>query len=150
MPGRSPSAGAWGDLALLIDTSAFARAQHPQVREQWWQALNADRLRIAPATQLEILLGARSGKIFDELAEELSMLRPAPLTATVARAAQDAMRTFAHRSDGAQRIPIVDYFTAAAAQETGAAVLHYDHDYETLAEVIEFESVWLAPPGLMP
>jgi predicted nucleic acid-binding protein len=150
VPGRSPNPDAWGELSLLIDTSAFSRAQYPQVRDQWWQALNADRLRIAPATRLEILLSARNGSIFDELAEELSMLRAAPLTATVARAAQDAMRTFAHRSDGAQRIPIVDYLTAASAQETGSAVLHYDHDYDTLAEVMGFESVWLAPPGSMP
>jgi predicted nucleic acid-binding protein len=150
VPGRSPNPDAWGDLALLIDTSAFARARHPTIREQWWRAISADRLRIAPATQLEILLSARNGKIFDELAEELSTLRSASLTATIARAAQDAMRTFAHRSDGAQRIPIVDYLTAASAQETGSAVLHYDHDYDTLAEVMEFESVWLAPPGSIP
>ena len=150
MPGLSPDLNAWGDLALLIDTSAFARARHPTIREQWWRAISADRLRIAPATQLEILLSARDGKIFDELAEELSTLRSAPLTATIARAAQDAMRTFAQRSDGAQRIPIVDYLTAASAQETGSAVLHYDHDYDTLAEVMEFESVWLAPPGSIP
>jgi len=150
VPGRSPDPHAWGDLALLIDTSAFARAQHPKTRERWWQALSNDRLRIAPATQLEILLSARNGKIFDELAEELSTLRSAPLTATIARAAQDAMRTLAHRSDGAQRIPIVDYLMAATAQETGSAVLHYDHDYDTLAEIMEFESVWLAPAGSMP
>jgi hypothetical protein len=57
------------------------------------------------------------------------------------------MRTLAHRSAGAQRIPVVDYLIAAAAQDTGAAVLHYDRDYDTLAEIMGFESVWLAPPG---
>jgi hypothetical protein len=61
-----------------------------------------------------------------------------------------AMRTLAHRSAGAQRIPVVDYLIAAAAQETGAAVLHYDRDYDTLAEIMGFESVWLAPPGSLP
>jgi predicted nucleic acid-binding protein len=150
VPGRSARVETWGKLPLLIDTSAFSRAQHPEIREQWRQALNADRLRIAPATQLEILLSARNGRTFDELAEEFATLRTAPLTATITRAAQDAMRTFAHRSDGAQRIPIVDYLTAAAAQETGAAVLHYDRDYDTLAQVMGFESVWLAPAGSLP
>ena len=48
---------------------------------------------------------------------------------------------------GAHRIPLVDYFLAAAAQQLGAAVIHYDRDYDTLAEVMEFESVWLAPAG---
>jgi hypothetical protein len=60
------------------------------------------------------------------------------------------MGALACRSAGAHRLPVVDYLVAAAAQETGAAVLHYDHDYDTLAEVLEFESVWLATPGSLP
>jgi hypothetical protein len=29
-------------------------------------------------------------------------------------------------------------------------VIHYDRDYDTLAEVMEFDSVWLAPAGTLP
>jgi len=149
VPGRrgSPS---WGELPLLIDTSAFARARHPEVREQWQEALLEDRLRLASPVRMEILFTARSGAEFDALAEQLSALRPAPLTSAVLRAAEDAMRTLAHRSSGSQRIPLVDYLVAAAAQEMGGAVIHYDRDYDTLAEVMEFESVWLAPAGTLP
>ena len=53
----------------------------------------------------------------------------------------------AHRTAGTQRLPLVDYLLAAAAQHTGSAVLHYDHDFDTLAGIMSFESVWLAPPG---
>ncbi len=60
------------------------------------------------------------------------------------------MRMLAQRSAGAQRLPVVDYLVAAAAQELGAAVIHYDRDYDTLAELMEFESIWLAPPGTLP
>lgn len=105
---------------------------------------------ISPAVRLEILLSARDGDAFDGLTQELSALRTAPLTAAVLRAAEDAMRTLAHRSAGAHRIPIVDYLVAAAAQESGAAVLHYDRDYDTLAEIMQFESVWLAPRTSLP
>ncbi len=150
MPGRSPSADAWGELPLVVDTSAFARAHHPEVRERWISALRSDRMRLSPVARLEILFSARSGQDFDALAERLAALRSAPLTAAVTRAAADAMRTLAHRSAGAQRIPIVDYLLAAAAQQTGAAVIHYDRDYDTLAEVMGFESIWLAPPGSLP
>lgn len=148
MPGLHGSAG-WGPLPLVVDTSAFSRAHHPDVREQWKEALLADRLRISAAVRMEILLSARDGAGFDLLAEQLSALRPAPLTAAVIRAAEGAMRALAHRSAGAQRIPIVDYLVGAAAQETGAAVIHYDRDYDILAEVMEFESVWLAPAGTL-
>jgi len=151
MPGRSGSrASGWGDLPLLIDTSAFARASHSEVREPWQQALRRDRLRLAPPARMEILYTARDGATFDALAAELSALRPAPLTSTVLRAAEDAMRMLAHRSARSQRLPVVDYLIAAAAQEMGAAVIHYDRDYDTLAEVMEFESVWLAPAGMLP
>jgi hypothetical protein len=47
-------------------------------------------------------------------------------------------------------MPIVDYLVAAAAQEMGAAVIHYDRDYDLLTEVLSFESIWLSPPGSLP
>lgn len=60
------------------------------------------------------------------------------------------MRRLAHRSAGAHRIPFADYCAAAAAEAIGGAVLHYDRDYDRLTEVMEFESIWLAPPGSIP
>ncbi len=135
---------------LVVDTSAWMRAGHLSVVEPWNRALRAGLLRIAPVTSLEILFTARNGTHFDTLAERLSALRPTKLTTSIAHGAQDVMRTLAHRSHGAHRIPIVDYLVATTAQETGAAVLHYDHDYDALAEVMGFESIWLAPPGSMP
>ncbi len=105
---------------------------------------------LAPAIRLEILFHARNGANFDELAEELSILRPTRITGSIAHGAESAMHALAHRSHGSHRLPVIDYLLAAAAQESGAAVLHYDHDYDTLAEVMGFESVWLAPPGSMP
>lgn len=150
MPGRSPSNRRWGDLPLIVDTSAWARVDHPSVRDAWADAVAKGQVRVSPVGRLEILLRARDGSDFDELTEYLSLLRSAPISTTVLRAAEHAMRTLSYRSHGAHRLPIVDYLLAATAQETGAAVLHYDHDFDTLAEVMEFESVWLAPPGSMP
>jgi len=107
-------------------------------------------MRLLPLVRSEILFSARNGDEFDRLAEQLGSIRAAPLDNSVIRAAETAMRALAHRSAGAQRLPIVDYLLAAAAQEVGAAVLHYDRDYDTLAEVLEFESIWLAPAGTIP
>lgn len=147
MPGRSGSGNRWGELPLVLDTSAWARVGHPDVRGLWREALFADRLRISPIARMEFLLSAREGNVFDELLEELSTMRPAPLTPAVVRAAEEGMRALAHRSAGSQRLPVLDYLVAATAQELGAAVLHYDRDYDKLAEVMEFESRWLAPAG---
>ena len=40
---------------------------------------------------------------------------------------------------------------AACAHRAEAGVLHYDGDYDILAErtTLEFDSVWLAPPGTL-
>lgn len=100
--------------------------------------------------RLEILLSARGGTEFDSLAETLSALRATQLTGSILHAAEDAMRQLARRSHGAHRVPIVDYLLAATAEQTSSAVLHYDRDYDMLAEVMEFESVWLATPGSIP
>lgn len=153
LPGRRASdisESPWGDLPLLVDTSAWSRAAHPAVRDRWLLALRSGRLRISPAIRLEILLQARGGADFEQLAERLSVLRIAQLTGSTARAAEDAMRVLAHRSHGSHRLPVVDYLLAATAQDSGAAVLHYDHDYDILAEAMQFDSIWLAPPGSMP
>lgn len=34
--------------------------------------------------------------------------------------------------------------------DLGAAVIHYDRDYDTLAEQMGFESIWLALAGTLP
>lgn len=150
MPGRSANDPGWGALPLVVDTSAWARAHHAAVRESWKKALLDRRLRLSPAVRFEILFSARDGKSFDALAERLSAIQAAPLNTSVIRSAEQAMRELAHRSAGAQRLPIVDYLVAAAALELGAAVIHYDQDYDTLAELMGFDSVWLAPPGTLP
>jgi predicted nucleic acid-binding protein len=150
MPGASEQPGPWGEGPLVVDNSAWSRAHRPEVREDWNEALLADRFCISPIARLEILFSARDGEGFDELAEHLSTLRTAPLTNTVIRAAEQAMRTLAHRGPGAHRIPLVDYLLGAAAQHTASAVLHYDHDFDTLARLMGFESIWLAPAGSIP
>jgi len=150
LPGHSANDDPWGHLPLLIDTSAWARAGHPLVRERFTEALKADRLWLAPPIRLEILLSARGGAAFDTLAETLSALRTTSLTDSILHAAEDAMRKLAGRSHGAHRLPIVDHLLAATAEQIGAGVLHYDREYDTLAEVMEFESVWLGPPGSIP
>lgn len=134
----------------MVDTSAWARAHHAAVREPWKEALLGRRLRLSPAVRFEILLSARGGRSFDALAERLSAIQAAPLNTSVIRSAEQAMRELAHRSAGAQRLPIVDYLVAAAALELGAAVIHYDQDYDTLGELMGFDSVWLAPAGTLP
>jgi predicted nucleic acid-binding protein len=99
---------------------------------------------------LEILRSPQSPKAFDDLADALDSLRSLPLSDGLARAARAAMRELAGRGGAQHRIAPLDYLVAAAAAEHGAAVLHYDRHFDRLAEVLAFESVWLAPSGSLP
>jgi hypothetical protein len=150
VPGDTDNDPLAAGLLLVLDTSAWMRGRHPDVAARWSAILRSGLLRVTPATRLEILFTARSGDGFDELADQLTALRPTRLTSAVLTAAEQGMRLLARRSHGAHRLPIIDYLVAASAQEVGAAVLHYDSDYDTLAEVMEFESMWLAAPGSIP
>ena len=69
------------------------------------------------------------------------------MTVSVQRAAIGALRALADVAPRHHRVPLADALIAAAAQEAGVGVLHYDHHYDRLAEVLSFASRWAAPPG---
>ena len=52
---------------------------------------------------------------------------------------------------GHHRLAPADVVIAACAHKAEAGVLHYDSDYDVLAEhtSLAFESEWLAPPGTL-
>lgn len=77
----------------------------------------------------------------------MSGLREIAITRTICEAAITGMRKLANNSDGYHRVSIPDYLIAAAAQEAGVGVLHYDHHYDRLSEVFNFQSRWIAAAG---
>jgi predicted nucleic acid-binding protein len=96
---------------------------------------------------LELLLATPNATRFAEREADLSALREVPIDKTVWKAAVTAMRELSTGSDGYHKVPVPDVLIAAAAAERGLGVLHYDHDYDRLAEVINFTSQWVVPAG---
>jgi predicted nucleic acid-binding protein len=117
------------------------------VREQWSAAIEADQIATCSMVTMEMLFNARDAYAVAQTEKIEATLRQVPVTASVQRAAIGAVRELSERSAGAHRIPPPDILIAAAAQEAGIGVLHYDRHYDRLAEVLDFESVWIAPPG---
>lgn len=132
-------------VALVVDTSAWARQHHPKVAARFRAAAQADLLVGCPVVALELLTTARGATEHDLLAKWLGSLRQAPITQGVCNAALRASSELA--SANHPRVPATDYLIAAAAAERGFGVLHYDRHYDTLAGVLGFESVWIAQPG---
>ncbi len=138
--------GAFAEGVFIADTSAWARAHH--VPAEWKGALTEGRIVTSELVALELLYSARDGAQFDARAGELALLPQAPVTPTVLSNARAAFRALAHRHPLFHRsVTIADLITAAAAADAGIGVLHYDADFDTLAEVLPFESRWIAPRG---
>ncbi len=132
-------------VALVVDTSAWARQHHSTVAPHFRDTAEADLLVSCPVVALELLTTARDTAEHERLAELLGSLRQAPITKGVCTAALSASSKLAGANH--PRVPVADYLIAAAAAERGFGVLHYDRHYDTLADVLGFTSVWIAPPG---
>lgn len=132
-------------VALVVDTSAWARQRHSNVAPHFRETAQADLLVGCPVVALELLTTTKDETEHDLLSERLSSLRQAPINQGVCAAALRASGEL--RSANYPHVPVTDYLIAAAAAERGFGVLHYDHHYDTLAGALGFPSVWIAPPG---
>ena len=138
---------AFGGATYIADTSARARSHHPAVSDQWASALRAHQIVTCSITTLELLFATRDADEFRELEADEATLRDIPVTVSVQRAAITALRDLSHRGAGYHRVKLPDALIAAAAQHAGIGVLHYDRHFDRLAEVLHFDSRWVAAPG---
>jgi predicted nucleic acid-binding protein len=141
------TAAAFGGTTFLADTSAWARAGHPAVSGPWRTALRNNQIAVCAPIVLELLFAARDHEDVLARQDNLAALRAVPVTVSVQSAAVGALIELSARGPGHHRVPLPDLLVAATAQESGLGVLHYDHDFDRLAQVLEFESRWLAEPG---
>jgi predicted nucleic acid-binding protein len=137
--------------ALLLDNSAWARLADPALSDtragEIADALEAGRVATCLPFLLEAGYSARNARDLGELLDELLALPHFDIDEDVERRAVDAQRQLARI--GHHRLPPVDLIVAAIADRHGLGVLHYDRDYDVIAEKtdLDFGSIWLAPPG---
>ncbi|MFF5156384.1 PIN domain nuclease [Streptomyces sp. NPDC000348] len=116
----------------LVDTSALARVLLRQVTAEWEQRMAAGLVALCDLTELEVLYSARSEKGREAIQGRLNQFTWCPMPDGVYRRARVVQRELTakgeHRSAGA-----VDLLVAAAAEEAGLTLLHYDRDFETIA-----------------
>lgn len=140
--------GPFGGGVFIADTSAWARAERPSLRRRFGAALRNGQIATCAIVSLEFLHSTRSGAEFDGRMGLLAQLRDVPVGRSVTRSALSAYRELAHRQPLLHRsVKLADLLVAAAAADVGIGVLHYDADFDTLADVLPFESRWIAPRG---
>lgn len=129
----------------LADKSALARLPLPSVRARVVPMLVEGLIATCPIVDLEVLFSARSHADYELLLEERRALPSVPIDEAVTDRAIDVQRRLARVAR--HRVPIPDLLLAAAAEQADLAVLHYDRDFEVIADVTGQPQEWVAPAG---
>jgi predicted nucleic acid-binding protein len=133
----------------LADTSVYVhQGRHPQVRRRFESLLVEGRLAACQMTALEYLNNASDPKGYETLWDALHGHRWIDVTTKAMDRALEVHRAMAATSQHRHfRLP--DLIIAAAAELSGATVLHYDADYDRIAAITGQPTEWVAPKGTL-
>lgn len=137
----------------LLDTSAWARLIDGRLgepaTERVLDALAAGGIAMTEPLLLEILYAAKDAGAFGARQQELAALPLLRLDDRAVSRALAAQADLARARGVSHRVKPIDLLVAAVADVHEADVVHYDHDYDILAEHtrLAFGSVWAAPRG---
>jgi predicted nucleic acid-binding protein len=132
-------------LTHLIDTSVLKRLRAPTVRERVESLAAAGDLGRPTVCDLEVGYSARTATEWDRLVGALEVFRRVATSDAHVRRALQVQRLLAARSQRGRKLP--DLLVAAAAEELGVIVLHYDTDFDHIAKVTGQRCEWVVEPG---
>jgi predicted nucleic acid-binding protein len=132
-------------LNYLVDTSVLKRISHRSIRQVVEPLAANGQLARPTICDLEVGYSARKGAEWDELRAALDAFASVETTATHVRRALQVQRLLAERNQRGRKIP--DLLVAAAAEEVGMTVLHYDVDFDLIASVTGQSTQWVVQAG---
>ncbi len=130
----------------LGDTSAVARLAQPSIGVRLRPLLEAGLVARCTVTDLEAGVSARSGTDWSRTRSARSAWPQAAIDQSVLDRAFGVQGELAglglHRT-----VKIGDVIIAAAAERAGLVILHYDRDFDRIADVTGQASEWVVPAG---
>jgi predicted nucleic acid-binding protein len=133
----------------LIDTSAAARMHILAVAAELTPLIEGGVVASCATLDAEALYSARSPSEYEELrSDRQQAYEYLPTNDDHWKSAFDAQRELA-RTGRHRAVGIADLLTAVLAGQHRLTVVHYDADFDIAAEVIDFESRWVAPRGAL-
>jgi len=132
-------------LTHLVDTSVLTRLGEPTVRAALESLAAVGRVGRSGISDLEVGYSARSAREWDDLQTALSAFELVETESRHMKRARQVQRMLAGRSQRGRKVP--DLLVAATAEEAGLIVLHYDADFDRIAEVTGQKCEWVAAPG---
>jgi predicted nucleic acid-binding protein len=132
---------------FLIDTSAAARMAHPKVRARLEPLIAGGVVATCATLDAEALYSARSPDEYEQIrADRRVAYEYLPTDDEHWQRAFDAQRELA-RTGRHRAVGIADLLTAVLAAEHRLTLVHYDADFDTVADVIDFEQRWVGARG---
>jgi predicted nucleic acid-binding protein len=132
---------------FLADKSALTRREtRPEVREVLEPLLVAGEIATCGIVDLELLYSARDRATYRALVEALPGMPRAPLDEDAVDRALSVQAMLAERSQH-RAVPLPDLLVAACAEAAGLTVLHYDADFDRIAELTGQSTQWIVPRG---
>jgi predicted nucleic acid-binding protein len=138
-----------GTGPVLADTSAWMQARRDSgARDLILRAIERGDVRWCWPVRYELMVDARGADGIAAIEQTLESLREIPVDRSVQRAVLATMRELAAAgSHGAHRFPLTDLAVAAAAQDAGIDILHFDQHLEHLGDHLGIGSHWISDPA---
>ena len=133
----------------LYDTSALIlAARDPSAAAVLADAVAADEVAVTEPILIEYLNGARNLTEYDRFAQGLRATHVVDTAAVDWARALEVHRTLAASGSGHQRsVRLIDLVIAAAAERHAMPIVHYDEDYDQIAQITGQPARWIVPRG---
>jgi len=131
----------------LADTSAWSKARNDTaLAAQFDDAARRGLIASCDLVAIELLRSARNQDRFRQQSAMLGALRGCPIGEAEVRRAREVQAMLAEAGHH-RGVKPPDLLIAAAAEAAELPVLHYDHDYDLIADVTGQPAVWVAARG---
>lgn len=132
---------------VFVDTSAAARMHLPTVAERIRPLIESGVVATSAVLDAEALYSARGHREYERIRADRRVAYDYVPTndehwAEALEAQRALARTGRHRAVG-----MPDLLTAVLASRHDLMVVHYDADFDIVADVIDFQSRWVVPAG---
>ncbi|MGH3841923.1 MAG: PIN domain-containing protein [Pseudonocardiaceae bacterium] len=131
----------------MLDTSVWNRLDRaPALAAEVTTLFRRGEVGYTDIERLEVLRSARHIEHYRRLAVMFTALTKVVLTeAAILRAGQVQEQLVQRGHHRGVKIP--DLLIAAAAEEAGVRVLHYDHDYDLISSITGQNTAWVVEKG---
>jgi predicted nucleic acid-binding protein len=134
----------------LADTSAWSwtRVVGGEIREAFDEAIITGEIATCDMVRLELLYSTQTAREFEALRGDLRALPDCPIGKAQWDRALEIYEALARKAGLHHRaVKHPDLLIAAAAEAAGIPVVHYDEDYDLIAQITGQQARWLAPRG---